>query len=235
MAPTTPVIVVAGYGPGISRAVSLRFAKDKAVAVALLARTESKLREAEKEFAAEGITAKGFPVDFGDVEASRRAIESVRATLGPIHILFWNVASLTHATTLLDPASASALEFSYTSNIGSLMAAVRSSLPDLTASGHGAVLVTGGGMELDSAEHSKLAVEWKISSVVPLLAAKRKLVRVLHEELREVGVYVGGVTVLGAVKGTPFDDGSATLEAASVADKFARLLEARTAVFDTAA
>ncbi|KAI9328905.1 hypothetical protein DFJ73DRAFT_902798 [Zopfochytrium polystomum] len=232
----TPVIVVAGYGPGISRTVALRLAKDKGLAVALLARTESRLRDAEKEFAAEGITAMGFPVDFGDVDATRRAIESVRTMLGPIHILFWNVASTTHATLLLDPSSISALSFSFASNVGSLVSAVQASLPDLT-SARGAVLVTGGGMELDAVERAQSAVAWRFSSLAPMLAAKRKTVQVLHEELRAVGVYAGSVTVMGPVKGTGFDDGSgrAKIELSAVADKFAALLEARAGAFDSVA
>ncbi|KAI9335386.1 short-chain dehydrogenase/reductase SDR [Zopfochytrium polystomum] len=234
MASSTPVIVVAGYGPGISRAVAIRFAKDKGLAVALLARTESKLHDAEKELAAQGVTAKGFPVDFSDVDATRRAIASVRATLGPIQILFWNATSSGNSSTLLDPASANTLLFSYNVNVGSLVAAVRDSLDDLKAS-HGAVLVTGGGLELDLTATAKLAVAWKASSTAALMAAKRKTVQLLHEELNGVGVFAGEVTVMGAVKGTPYDDGTATIEASGVADKFVRLLEARAAVFDAIA
>ncbi|KAI9339500.1 hypothetical protein DFJ73DRAFT_797995 [Zopfochytrium polystomum] len=228
----TPVIVVAGYGPGISRAVALRFAKDKGLAVALLARTESKLKDAEEDLVAQGITAKGFPVDLADVDATRQAIESVRATLGPIHILFWNASATAKSTTLLDPSAAAALHFAYAVNVGSLVAAVHASRNDLTAA-RGAVLVTGGGLELDADQATKLAVAWKASSAAALSAARRRTVQLLNEEFCAEGVFVGGVTVMGVVKGTPYDDGKATIEASGVAEKFAKLLEARAAVFDS--
>jgi hypothetical protein len=45
-------------------------------------------------------------------------------------------------------------------------------------------------------------------------------VGLLHERLLPEGVYVGQVVVMGPVKGTVFDRGGATIEAASIADKF---------------
>jgi hypothetical protein len=45
--------------------------------------------------------------------------------------------------------------------------------------------------------------------------------------LKGDGIYVGEVMVMGAVKGTAFDNGSATIEAATVAAKFWELYGAR--------
>jgi len=58
-------------------------------------------------------------------------------------------------------------------------------------------------------------------------SAKHKLVRVLAQKLRPEGIYVGEVMVLGLVKGTPWDQGNATVEASSVADRFWSLYRGR--------
>jgi hypothetical protein len=58
-------------------------------------------------------------------------------------------------------------------------------------------------------------------------AAKRKLVGLLARKLEPQGVFVGEVMVLGSVKGSAWDNGTATLEAATVADAFYDLYTAR--------
>ena len=59
-------------------------------------------------------------------------------------------------------------------------------------------------------------------------AAQHKTVGLLHQKLAPSGVYVGEVVVLGMVKGTAFDSGSATLEASAIADRFWELHQNRT-------
>jgi hypothetical protein len=58
-------------------------------------------------------------------------------------------------------------------------------------------------------------------------AAKNKLVGLLSQKLAPDKIYVGQLTVLGCVKGGPFDDGHATLEPATIAGKFWDLYKAR--------
>ena len=58
-------------------------------------------------------------------------------------------------------------------------------------------------------------------------AAQHKTVGLLHHKLAGQGVYVGEVVVLGAVKGTAFDAGAATIEASAVADRFWGLYDSR--------
>ncbi|KAI9348915.1 short-chain dehydrogenase/reductase SDR [Zopfochytrium polystomum] len=230
-----PVIVVAGYGPGISRAVAIHFAQKKGLAVALLARTESKLLD-PKKLATLGVTAKAFPVNLSDVDAVRATIGTVRASLGLIHILFWNAAAVGTTTLLTDPSSLTAAQYAYNVEFASFIASVHASLSDLKSTlvggRHGAILVTGGFLEEVAEGTAKLAVAWRFSTIVALNAAKRKAVQVLNEELAESGVYAGEVTVMGMVKGTPFDDGTATITPAAVAERFEGLYEKRTAVFD---
>lgn len=59
------------------------------------------------------------------------------------------------------------------------------------------------------------------------IGAKHKLVGLLAQRLKAEGVYVGEVMVAGTVRGTAWDSGQATLEAATIAIKFWDLYQAR--------
>ena len=58
-------------------------------------------------------------------------------------------------------------------------------------------------------------------------AAKAKLVGLLSAKLKSDGVYVGEVTIAGAIKGTPTDTGAGAIEGSSVAEAFWKLYQAR--------
>lgn len=62
-------------------------------------------------------------------------------------------------------------------------------------------------------------------------AAKHKTVGMLAQKLKTDGVYVGEVVVNGTVKGTAWDQGNATLDAKTIADKFWELYRARKDVY----
>jgi hypothetical protein len=49
----------------------------------------------------------------------------------------------------------------------------------------------------------------------------------LHQKLAGDGVYVGEIVVLGQVKGTAYDSGTATLEPGAIAEKFWELYQTR--------
>ena len=58
-------------------------------------------------------------------------------------------------------------------------------------------------------------------------AAKHRLVGLLSERLEADGVYAGEVMVAGSVKGTAWDDGKATIDPATIANKFWELYQGR--------
>ena len=90
-----------------------------------------------------------------------------------------------------------------------------------------AVLVTGGGLAFYDPKMDAMAVSWSAAGLAIGKAAQHKAVGVLHQRLARENIYVGEVVVLGMVKGTAFDAGNATLEAASIAEKFWELYGAR--------
>jgi NADP-dependent 3-hydroxy acid dehydrogenase YdfG len=219
-----PTIMVCGYGPGISQSVAKKFGAE-GFSVALVARSKDKLGEGVAELHKMGIQAGAFPTDLGDAEAVKVLVGRVRAELGPITVLHWNA----YASTAGDLLSASAADIRAAMDVSvtSFAVAVQETLPDLKKQKESAVLVTGGGFAHYDANVDAMAVQWSSMGTALGKAAQHKLVGLLAARLKGDGVYVGEVMVLGMVKGTRFDSGSATLEAATVADTFWDLYRSR--------
>lgn len=211
-----PTIVICGHGSGISNAVAHKFGQ-QGLAVALVARSEARLTAAAAALAEAGISARGFAADLGDPEAVRRLIAEVRTELGPISVIHWNAFS--GAASDLTTASSAELRGAIDVSVTGLIAAVQAALPDLKAH-NGSVLVTGGGLSFYDPKIDAMGVQWGAMGLSIAKAAQHKAVGVLHQRLKGEGVYVGEVVVLGAVKGTAFDSGHATIEASTIADKF---------------
>jgi NAD(P)-dependent dehydrogenase (short-subunit alcohol dehydrogenase family) len=222
------VIVVVGFGPGISSAVADRFGA-AGFSVALVARSQDRLAEGAKALAAKGLRAAAYPADAADPVSVRAAIARARAELGPVTVLHWNAYGGGAAGDLLavDPASTRAI---FDVGVVGLLAAVQESLPDLKKAGDGAVLVTNGAFGDLTPEMDALAVQVSAMGLALANASKHKLVGLLSERLKAEGVYLGEVMVAGTVKGTAWDRGDANLEAAAIAEKFWGLYQARRAV-----
>ena len=217
------VIVVVGHGPGISDAVARRFGK-AGYAVAIVARNADRLGKAAGALTAAGIKAQAFPADAGNPDAVRKVVQDVRAALGPISILHWNV--YTGGAGDLKTSTTDELRTVLDVAVHGLIAATQAALPDLKAE-KGALLVTGGGFAFYDAQVDAAATQWGAAGLAIGKAAQHKTVGLLHQSLAGEGVYVGEVVVTGSVKGTAFDTGNATLEPSAIAEKFWELTEAR--------
>ncbi len=217
-------IVVCGHGPGISDAVARRFGRE-GFSVALIARNGARLATAAEALTKAGVTAKAFPCDLGNGEALRATLREVKASLGPVSVVHYNAyqggaGDLTTST----PAE---LDTVLHVGVHGLITAVQETLPDLKAS-KGAVLVTGGGFAFYDVNVDAAAVQWGAMGLAVSKAAQHKVTGLLHQKLKADGIYVGEVVVLGMVKGTAFDSGSATLDAADIASKFWEIFTSRT-------
>ncbi|HEX4340330.1 MAG TPA: SDR family NAD(P)-dependent oxidoreductase [Polyangiaceae bacterium] len=217
------VIVVNGYGPGISNAVARRFGRE-GFAVALVGRTEERLAKGAAALEAEKIRAKAFKCDVGDADAVRAMLASVRSSLGPIEVVHWN--AYVGAAGDLTTAPASEVHAVLDVMVHGLLAAVQDALPDLEKS-KGAVLVTGGGLSKYDPATDEIAGSWNAMGLALGKAAQHKLVGLLNKKLAARGVFVGEVTVLGLVKGTLFDSGNATIDADTIAERFYELFRSR--------
>jgi NADP-dependent 3-hydroxy acid dehydrogenase YdfG len=219
----TKTIVVCGHGPGISDAVARKFGRE-GFSIACVARNAERLGSATTALTDQGITARPFPCDLGNPQAVRALLRDVRASLGPVDVVHWNAygAGAGDLTTSSPEELRGALDVS----VHGMIAAVQEALPDLKER-KGALLVTGGGLAFYDPKVDAMAVQWNAMGLAIAKAAQHKAVGLLHAKLGAEGVYVGEVVVLGAVKGTAFDAGQATLEASAIADKFWGLYEGR--------
>lgn len=209
-------IIVCGHGPGISDSVARKFGKE-GFAVALVARSAGRIAEAAKKLEADGITARAFPCDLGNADAVRALVGEVRGSLGPVAIVHWN-AYTGGGGDLLTATTNDLVNVLGVSLFG-LIAATQEALPDLKQA-KGSLLVTGGGFAFYDPRVDQMAVHFQAMGLAIGKAAQHKAVGLLTQKLANEGVYVGEVVVLGMVKGTAFDQGSATLDPDDIAAKF---------------
>jgi NADP-dependent 3-hydroxy acid dehydrogenase YdfG len=217
-------ILIAGFGPGISTAVAEQFGSN-GFAVALVGRSAERVAAGAKALEAKGIRAQAFPGDLANPADIPALVGKVRAALGPITVLQWS--AYTGGAGDLTTASAAEIAGVVNLAVGSLTTAVQAVLPDLVA-GKGAVLVTNGGLGFFDPKIDAIGVEWNAMGLSVANSAKHKLVALLAHKLKGQGVYVGEVVVTGTVKGTAFDNGSATIEPRTVGAKFWELYQQRT-------
>lgn len=216
-------VIVAGHGPGISDAVARRFARE-GHKVAIVARNGERLAARAAALQAEGLAVHAFAADLSNLDGIAPLVAEIRAALGPIGVLHWNVYTPGAGDLLTAPPVE--LVRGLNASAVSLVAAVQASLADLEAN-QGAVLVTGGGFAFYDRNVDAMAVQFQAMGLAIGKAAQHKAVGVLTQALAARGVYVGEVVVTGMVKGTAFDFGNATLDADDIATRFWELNAAR--------
>lgn len=215
-------ILVCGHGPGISDAVARRYGA-AGYAVAIVGRNAERLEKAALAMREAGLNARAFACDLGDAAAVTRLVAAVAESLPPIAILHWNAYAMGAPDLTVAPG---ALRGLFDVGVHGLLAALEAALPSLEAT-RGAVLVTGGGLGADDPKVNAMAVGWGAMGLAVVKATQHKLVGLLSAKLSDRGVYVGEVIVTGLVKGTAWDNGSATLAPETVAERFWALTEAR--------
>lgn len=221
-------VIVCGYGPGISDAVATKFGKE-GFSVAIVARNKDNLTAGVERLKSRGVNATAFPADLSKIDDVKRVVADIRSKLGQIKVLVWNPISFAAG----DFTTVDLKELQAVIDIGIMgfLAGVQAVLPDLKAVKDGAVLLTGGGIGLDSPQHRSMAVGYNLMGLALVKAAQNRIVHYLEEKLRADGVFVGEVMVKDTVKGTPmFDQGQATLESSAVADLFWKIYKDRAPV-----
>ncbi len=213
----TKTMIIAGYGPGMSSALAERFGRE-GFTLALVARNAERLAAGVKALAAKGIRAEAFPADLSDPAATRAMVEAVRRKLGAVTVLQWNAYQVAAGDLLT--ADVASLRAIFDVPIVSRVTAVQAALPDLAQQKDAAVLITNGGLGLFDPAVDAMTVTWNSMGLGVANSAKHKASSLLSVKLQQQGICVGEVIVMKQVKGTAWDNGSATLEASTVANRF---------------
>ena len=107
-----------------------------------------------------------------------------------------------------------------------LVAFVQAAHADLKSE-KGALLITNGGAGFIDPGVDAAMVQYGLMGLGVSNAAKHKLVGLLATKLTPDGIYVGEIMISGSIKGTPFDQGQATIEGKTVAARYWELYTAR--------
>lgn len=217
-------IMIVGFGPGTATAVAERFGAS-GFSVALVGRNEDRLNAGVSALKAKGIDAYAIPADAGDPASIRAAVRRVRSQVGPITILHWNAYGGTEAGDLLAADQASVNKVFDVAVFG-LLAATDEALPDLKRDGEGAVLISNGASGLVSPDVDEVVINLHVMGLALSSAAKHKLVGLLAQRLKDVGVFVGEVMVYRAIKTDASIQGD-TVDPSVVAEKHWELYQAR--------
>ena len=204
---TADVLVVVAAGPGLGRAVALRFAREGA-AVGLVARATDRLSDLVAEVTEAGAaTVATAAADVGDEGALRGALAALRAELGDPTVLVYNGSAYVEGSVTALPPDALRLAFDV-GVVGALVAA-QEVTPAMRAAGRGTVLLTGS-IAADRASTSAAAVG-------VAKAGLRSLARSLRKEVAADGVRVTTVTIDGVLSGPK------ALDVDEIADVYLRL------------
>ena len=187
--------IIVGVGPGLGLAIARRFARG-GLRVALVARSEEKLRQYERQMTGEGPEARGFVGDASSPASLAAAFRAVRESLGAPSVCVYNAVGVHPgpASGLTPEDLADDLNLSV---VGAL-ATAREALPAMRERGEGTLLFTGGGAAFMALRD--------MATLSITKAAMRNLALCLAAESEGTGVHVATVTVSGMVAaGTHFD------------------------------
>jgi NAD(P)-dependent dehydrogenase (short-subunit alcohol dehydrogenase family) len=213
-----------GYGPGISHATAQRFARE-GYTIALVGRSTERLADGVARFKADGIVATAYEADASDPALVREAVARIRKELGPISAVLWTAFRGGAVRNVLDTAPED-VTGAFGIGVSGLLACTQAALDDLKSSTEAAILVANGALGDNTSQADAYAKMFNNDGVALENAAKSKLVGILAERLRDDGIYVGEVTIVGSVKGTATAI-SGAIEPSKIADLFWSLTRSR--------
>lgn len=183
-------MVVVGAGKGMGNHIAEKFAQND-FRVILMARREEALDEYVKEFENKGFEAYGEVADVSDVSSLTGALDNVLNKFEIIDVLVYNAA-------FMAPGNASQLtsdemiEHFKTDVVGAQVSASKV-IPKMKEQKEGAILFTGGLFGVFPNAY------YEFACMSMDKAALRQLAQMLNAELKEDGIFVGIVNIMGTV------------------------------------
>jgi NAD(P)-dependent dehydrogenase (short-subunit alcohol dehydrogenase family) len=178
------VCVVAGVGPGNGAAFARKFAAE-GYGVAMLARTEERLREFEAQIPG----TSGYPLDVGDADAIRNTFSKVRSDLGAVDVLLHNAGG-GRFSSFMD-TTPEVFEESWRTNTLSLLLCGQAVVPDMLNRGGGAIVVTGATASVRGGA--------AFAGFAPAKGGQRLLAQSMARSLGPQGIHVAYVLVDGVI------------------------------------
>ncbi len=182
------VAAIVGVGPGLGRALALKFAGE-ALAVALVARKQESLSAVQAEIEEAGGTARSYAGDMSDAASVKSLFARVRDELGAPEVLLYNAGDFQMASVL--ELAAADLERSWRVNCLAALLVAQAVLPAMIERGRGTLLFTGATASLrGSARFAALAVG---------KFGLRALAQSMARELGPKGIHVAHIVIDGAI------------------------------------
>jgi short-subunit dehydrogenase len=182
-------IIIVGAGKGLGNAIARKFGKND-FRVILIARSEAALKEYEEEFTKEGIEVFTHAADAAKPETLTTAFNNVKAKFGIPDVLVYNVG----ITGLDVPGTVNSekLMHHYQIDVASAYHSVQQVVSEEFGKKNGVIILTGGGLALNPyAGYTPLSLD---------KAALRAMAILLNAELKDKGIFVGTVTIAGAIE-----------------------------------
>lgn len=191
---TKQTAVIVGAGPGLGYSLAETFGH-RGFCIVLLARSKQKLEKYQEELAAKGVEAFVYPVDVSDQSSLESTFAAITEQFGTPDVLIYNVGITTlDADTHIN---ADVLIERYKVDVAGAYRCIQMMDTKEFARKNGAVLVTGGGLALRP-EFTYLPLSMD-------KAALRAMVYAMHPVLKEKGIFLGLVSIMGGIKpGTDF-------------------------------
>ncbi|TVY81460.1 4-formylbenzenesulfonate dehydrogenase TsaC1/TsaC2 [Lachnellula suecica] len=188
------VIAVVGAGPGIGEAVARRFVKE-GFAVALLARTEDKLRTMQQGIESDfgNGTARYYITDLRVEKDVISSFASIRSELGPVNVLVYNAgARRVNGRSILNTTTEEFENFTKINLHGAFWSS-KCVLPDMLAAGKGTIIFTGATGSLRGSPG--------LSSFSPGKFGLRSLAQIITREYQSKGIHGAHIVIDGPVDG----------------------------------
>jgi NAD(P)-dependent dehydrogenase (short-subunit alcohol dehydrogenase family) len=181
-------IIMVGAGKGLGNAIAKKFGSND-FRVVLLARNENSLKEYEEEFREEGIEVYTHAADAAKPASLTSAFDNVKAKFGTPDVLVYHVG----ITGMDQPGSITSEELMrhFQVDVASAYHCVQQVVSGEFGTKKGVIIFTGGGLALyPHPLFTPLSID---------KAALRALAFLLNAELEPKGIFVGTVTIAGAI------------------------------------